>query len=1027
MPYNPKKVEKEILEKWEKDKIPEKIVEFRGKKKFYLLDGPPYVNDKPHIGHVMTTTFKDWWGKFKKMQGFDVWFQPGFDCGGLPIENKVEQELGIKTKSDIFKIGVEKFIEECKRVAKGNESFWLQFYKKIGAWCGYVKPYLTSENYYKESGWWAIKKMHEKGLLVKGEKPNFWCPRCETVLSGYEVTDSYKNISSPSIFVKFKIRGKDEYLLVWTTTPWTLPANVALCVHPDEKYAKVKVDGENLILAKERLKIFEEIGKGYEVVEEFEGKRLEGIKYEPLLDLPLQKELTKDENAHRVVLSIPIIKRRVAGKIKAKKDVGKDEEFGHLVEMSIGSGIIHIAPGHGAEDYKLGEHYNLPAPSPVDEQGKLKEETGRFRGEKVELVNQRIIDYLREKNLLFYSTSITHSYPLCWRCKTPLIYRKSKQWFLKLDTIRNKILKEIKKVRWLPSFVEEQFQNVIRDAPDWAISRQRFWGIPLPIWSCKECEKIVVIGSRKELLEKVSSKLDKKFDISVSVVDKISLSCECGGEMEREKAILDVWFDSGIAPFASLGYPFQNKDLFKNLWPVDLVDESQDQVRGWFNSLMICGISIFGRVPYKTVCYNGWTLDEKGNKMSKSLGNVIWGEKAYQELGADLLRLYLCYSSAPWETRRISLIEAKTLQNKLNIVWNLVEFIEAYSEKKIKFGEKFKIKSLYNKWLISKINSLVEEVSNDYENFRFHYATRKILDFVVNDFSRVYVKLVRDEINEEIIKTMVYTLEKVLKLLAPVSPFITEFLYSKFSNQSVHLSKWPRADKQKIDKELEEKIKLAQEISTAINSERQKNNIKLRSPISQAYVYGFEKIREVVEEVGEVIRKLSNVKKLKFRENKNIKLKPNFATLGKKFGRETKEVATLIENLDPKKIDLDEERIRIGKYELDREDLIITKNVVEGEEFSGGYVTLDWGEDEQLKKERFLRELVREIQKARKKESLNVLEDIKLYLEDKDFIKGFESKLKKEVRAKEIVYELKNKKGRAKYKDLNLSFGFEKG
>ncbi|HIE41238.1 MAG TPA: isoleucine--tRNA ligase [Candidatus Aenigmarchaeota archaeon] len=1020
MHYNPKEIEKEILEKWEKEKIPEKIVSFSGNK-FYLLDGPPYVNDQPHVGHILTTTFKDIWGKFKKMQGHSVWFQPGFDCGGLPIENKVEQKLNIKEKSDILKIGTEKFIKECNDFAKGNEKIWLETYKKLGAWRAYMIPYLTSENYYKESGWWAIKKIYEKGLLVKGKKPNFWCPRCETVLSGYEVTDAYKNISSPSIYIKFKIKNKDEFLLAWTTTPWTLPANVALCIHPDEIYVKVKVNGEILILAKQRLEVLKELNKKYEIIEEFKGKELEGTKYEPLLDIPLQKELEKIENAHKVVLSIQIIKKRVASKIKTKKGIKGEEEIGHLVDISTGTGIIHIAPGHGTEDFKLGEHYNLPSPSPIDEKGKLDNSTGIFYGMYVNNANNEIINYLKNKNLLFNNTSIIHSYPLCWRCKTPLIYRKSSQWLLKLDLIRDKILEEIKKIKWLPPHIEEQFRNIIESAPDWAITRQRFWGIPLPIWICKKCKKIKIIGSKEELRKEAIEKLDKDFDISVSVVDKIHLKCSCGREMEREKAILDVWFDSGIAPFASIGYPFKNAELFQKLYPVDLVDESQDQLRGWFYTLMLCGISIFDNAPYRIVCCNGWTLDEKGEKMSKSLGNVIWGKEAYEVLGADLLRLYVCQSSAPWETRSFSFREAKTLQNKLNILWNLTNFIESYSKNRTKVGNMNE--RLSNKWLLSKINSLVKEVTEDFENFRFHYAARKIIEFIVNDFSRTYIKLIRDDIDKETIEVMLYTLEKVIKILAPISPFITEYIYSKFFNGSVHLAEWPKVEKTKIDEELEEKIKLAEEISTAINSERQKHNVKLRFPLKKVYIYGFKEVENIIGGVEGIIRILSNVKEIEFKEIENIKIKPNFARIGKKFGEKTKKVVEIINKL---KIENIKDKIKINGSELEKEDLIIDKGICEGEEFSEGYVVLELEEDEKLKKERFLRELIREIQKARKNLKLNVLDYITLYLEDKEFIKEFEKILRKEVRAKEIIYKLKNKKGYASYKDLSLEFGFSK-
>ncbi len=1022
MLYNPKEVEEKTQERWDKEKLPEQIINRKNRKKFYLLDGPPYVNASPHVGHVKTTIYKDVWGKLKFMQGFKVWFQPGFDCGGLPIENKVEKKFGIKEKKDIKSIGVDKFIEECRKFAKGNENVWMDLYRKIGAWRGYLFPYLTSENYYRESGWWAIKKIYEKGLLVSGEKPNFWCPHCETVLSGYEVTDTYQELKTHSIFITFKVKGQDEYLLAWTTTSWTLPANVALCVHPDEKYVRIETKGRKIILAEKRLKLLDELNLKYSILDKFDGKKLEGLKYEPLLDIPLQKEIDKTEEAHRVILSIPLMKKRVASKIKVKKEIKGENEFGHLVDISTGTGIIHIAPGHGMEDNSIGEYYNLPNPSPVNEQGKLEEGTGIFECENTEKANKDILDYLESKNLLFYKTELLHSYPVCWRCKTPLIYRKSKQWFLKMDTLRPKILKEIKSVNWFPDFVEEQYSNLVQSSPDWPITRQRFWGIPLPIWICKKCKSIKIIGSREELKENAIEELSLDFDISVSVVDNIHLKCDCGGEMEREKDILDVWFDSGISPFASLGYPFKNEDLFKELWKVDLIDESQDQVRGWFNSLMVCGIALFGEAPYKTVCMNGWTLDEKGEKMSKSLGNVVWAKDAYEEIGADVLRLHLCSANAPWETLKFSMLETKIIQNNLNTLYNLVTFVNSYS--KGAGDEKLNVKELPDIWLISKVNSLVKKVTEDLENFRFHYAIRKTIDFIVNDFSRIYIKLVRDRAESpEVRKIILYVLNKILKILAPVAPFISDELYNNLFEKSVHLESWPEPDKTKINSELEEKFEIAKEISKAANSERQKHSVRLKLPIKKATVFGSTKIKEVIDETKETIKSLSNLKEIEFKESENVEIKPNFAKIGKKFGAKTKEVAKLISKMKPE--DLKDE-IELGEFKIKRDDLVVRQRGAEGTIFSKGYVILDLTEDKGLKEERFLRELIREIQKARQEEKLNVLDKITLFLENKEFIKKFEDELKKEVRAEKIIYGLKEKKLEASYKDLNLGFGFER-
>ena len=1021
MNYEPKEVEARVQKLWQEKKIPEGIVSAKRKKKFYLLDGPPYVNDSAHVGHVKITAYKDVWGKFKFMQGYGVWFQPGFDCGGLPIENKVEKKLGLVSKSDIEKVGVGRFIEECRAFARGHESEWLDLYRKIGAWRGYVEPYLTSENYYRESGWWTIKIMFEKGLLARGEKPTFWCPHCETVLSGYDVTDSYKDIESHSIYIKFKVKGKNEYLLAWTTTPWTLPGNVALCVHPDETYVRVEAGGEILILAEARLDFFEKAEAGYRVIEKFKGSSLEGMAYESLLDIPLQEKIE-----HRVIVSIPLMKKKISGKVAAKKETGPEEEtqFGHLVDISTGTGIVHIAPGHGEEDHRIGEHYNLESPSPVDESGKMSEGTGIFMGLTTDEANNVILEYLKQKNALLYSEKIIHSYPLCWRCKTPLIYRKTKQWFLKLDTLREKILHENKKVRWLPQFAGEQFHNVIKSAPDWAITRQRYWGIPLPLWVCKSCEAIKVVGSIKELKENAVGKVPADLQLSVDYVDKIKLKCQCGGEMEREKEVMDVWFDSGIAPWASLGHPHVNSELFDALWPIDLIDESIDQIRGWFNSLMVCSVAVFNEKPYETVCLNGWTLDEKGEKMSKSLGNGIWGKDAHEMLGADVLRLYVCYANAPWDIQRFSFEEAKLMHNNLNTLWNLSAYLETYG-KGSRVEKMPKLEKLEDIWIVSRMNSLADEVTHDMENFRFHYATRKVLKFLVNDFSRIYVKLVRDRIgkDEKVTAVFRYALNRVLKLLSPFAPFITEELYMKNFSESVHLSEWPKVEKKFLNLPLEEKFEKAKEISEAINAERQKNGIGLRYPVAKAVVFGNKEVNETLKATKEVICELSNLKGVEFRQSEEAKVKPNFAALGKKFGKRTQEVAKLIEHMKPSEV---KAKMKIGEFEIEKEDLIIRQEKTEGSSFSGGYVTLDLTETKELKEERLVRELIREIQKARKENKLMVADRILLYLEDKPFLKKAEKEIIEEVGVGKIEYSVREKKGRAEYKDLKVEFGFKK-
>lgn len=936
-----KNIEQEIQEKWKKDGTVEKIVEFPSKgKKFYLLDGPPYVNGVPHIGHTKTIVFKDMWGKFKTMQGYDVWFQPGFDCGGLPIENKVEKKLKVRSKKDIEEIGIDKFIEECKNFAEENKSVWMDLYKNLGAWKGWKEPYMTHKNYYLESGWWTIKQLYEKGMFVESKKPGFWCPHCETVLSGYETTDSYKDVEDPSIYIKFKIKDVDEYLLVWTTTPWTLPANVAITVHPDETYLKIELNGEKLILAE---KLIEDVlskieNPDYKLIKKLKGSELEGIKYEPVIDVEAQRKL---ENAHRVILSIPILKKKIASKTYLKMNVDEENNYGHTVSMDTGSGLVHTAPGHGDIDNKLGKHYELPEISPVDEQGKFTDQVENWKGMFVKDADKKIIEYLKEKDLLLISDKIVHSYPLCWRCKTPLIYRMSNQWFLKIDTIRDNMLSELEKIESYPEFAKERLEKLIIDSPDWAVTRQRYWGIPLPLWECQDCGKRTVIGSLKELKEKSGQDIN---DLHKHVVDKIKIKCdECGKDMTRLPDIMDVWFDSSISPWASIGYPHKNKELYEKLKDVDLVDESQDQIRGWFYYLMFMSKAM-QRKPYKTLCLNGWTLDEKGEKMSKSLGNVIFAEDAYNELGSDLLRFFCCVETPPWEVQKISLEKAKEFNNFFNVLWNVKNFIETYGKDTTKID--FSSLKKDDEWILSKLNNLIKDTTENMETFNFHFVARGLMNFVVNDLSRTYVKLVRNRSDDNVSAIINNCLIETSKLLAPISPFISEKIYLSFKKDSVHLSKWPEYDKETINKELEEKMEIAMDIITNTNAIRKETGIKLRWPLQKVVIDGMN-----LEEVKEIISSMGNIKEVCFDEVE----KPS-----KEFTKNEKEIKIFLET-----------------------------------EMS-----------EELKKEALLREVQRKIQSLRKKNGLVVEDKIDVLIDKsiQDKLKEFEEELKKNVGAEKIEY-----------------------
>ncbi|RLG13277.1 isoleucine--tRNA ligase [Candidatus Pacearchaeota archaeon] len=826
--YNFKEIEKEIEKFWDKNKIYDKLIKRKGKK-FFLLDGPPYANFIPHVGHIKNTVFKDLIIRMNFMKGFQVLFQPGFDTHGLPVENMVEKKLGLDSKKDIESYGIDKFMKKCKDNATLNKNIWMRVYKRLGSVYALKEPYLTYENYYIESGWWAFSKMYKKGMVYEGEKPVMWCPHCETSLAGYEITDSYKDVKDPGIYVLFKLKNSDEYLLVYTTTPWTLPSNVAIAVAPMADYVIVNINGRKIILGEKRLKKLTEAGFEYKILKKFKGRSLVGKKYESLLDTPLQRKLDKGDlgRANEVVASIPLLKERVASKVKTKKTIQGNDLFEEFVTMNEGTGLVHVAPGHGKTDYIVGKHYNLACVSPLDDRCHLLEESG-FSGF-VKDADKEIIEKLKEERKLLFYEPIIHSYPLCWRCKSPLIFRLSKQLFFKVDEIKSIMERENKKVNWMPEFARERFENWISNAEDWNISRQRYWGIPIPVWKCenKSCQETKVIESQKKLEDLSKNKIK-----DLHTIGSIKLKCsKCGGVMNKIKGILDVWFDSGVAPWASLGYPSKNKKLFEEYFPVDRINEAQDQIRGWFYSLMFCSSAVFGESPYKSVSMTGWVLDKKGEKMSKSQGNVITGEQAVDELGADNLRYYFCWDVAPYEVQKFNLdIAKKEIFRILNVLWNLQNLV---SNKKQKT-------SLENKWIISRLNSVTKFYQDNLEKFELHIAFRALSDFILNDLSRNYIQMTRDKENGKII---LMCLEQILRLLAPVTPFITEKIWQNLRNKklvkekSVHLSSWPKPNLKKIDEKLEkefEDVLLIIERGLAL---RDKEKIGLKWPLHKAVIY----------------------------------------------------------------------------------------------------------------------------------------------------------------------------------------------
>jgi isoleucyl-tRNA synthetase len=841
-------LEQEIYSFWDKNKIHEKLMARKGEKNYFLLEGPPYANGMPHIGHVKNTVFKDIAIRMAFMKGNSVLFYPGFDTHGLPIENMVEKKLGLKDKKDIETFGIANFMKECKNNAALNVDIWMNTYKKLGSLYILKEPYLTYNDSYIEAGWWTFSQIYKKKILYEGEKPVMWCPHCETSLAGYEVTDSYKDLSDPGVYVLFKLKEKDAYLLVFTTTPWTLPGNVAVAVDPKENYVLADVSGKKLIIAEKRLSKLSEIGFGYNILETFKGKKLIGKKYEPLLDVPLQREIAKGKlgKAHVIIASIPILKERISSKVKAKKAVSGNDLFEEFVTMNEGTGMVHTAPGHGKTDNIIGQKYGLACVSPVDEKCNFTEESG-FSGF-VKDADKEIMKKLENEGKLLYHEMITHSYPLCWRCKSPLIFRLSKQLFFGVDKIKKIMLNENKKVDWMPEFARERFANWVENAEDWNISRQRYWGIPIPLWKCS-CGEERVIESKEEL-EKLSG--NKVADLHA--VNGYSLKCKCGKEMHKVKGILDVWFDSGISPWASMGYPNANKKMFEENFPVDRINEAQDQIRGWFYSLMFCSAAVFEKAPYKAVSMIGWVVDKNGNKMSKSLGNIVDAQQTLDELGADMTRFYFCWDVQPYEVQKFNTdIAKKEVGTFFNILTNIQNLATNEMPKK---------KETENEWILSRLNSTIQLYTKEFERFETNRAMRALCSFLMDDLSRKYIQMTRERENGAIIKE---SLINILKLIAPVSPFISEKIWQNLrkkglvQEESVHLTTWPIADKKVINPELEKSFEEMFALLEIGLAERDKAKLGLKWPLASATIVTQYPIKK---DIQQILARQLNVKKI---------------------------------------------------------------------------------------------------------------------------------------------------------------------
>lgn len=832
--YDPKALEEEVKGLWEDKGTYELVKETRSHgPKFYYLDGPPFPSsDTPHIGTSWNKVLKDTIIRYQRSRGFNVRDQPGYDCHGLPIELAVEQKFGFKTKKDIESFGLERFVSECKRFAEINCASMTRVFQNLGVWMDWANPYMTHHDDYIESDWWSLKEAWKKNLFERGQRVVHWCPRCETVLSDYEVVQEYKTLRDPSIYVKFPVVGKEnEFVLIWTTTPWTLPSNVAVMVNPDFQYAKVRSGGEVYILAKDRIAHVEEAaGVHLEVVEMFPGTILEGLKYRSPLEtlVPAQKDL---KNAHSVVLS---------------------KEY---VTLEEGTGCVHSAPGHGEEDYEVGLRFKLPVLMLVDDQGKFVAEAGKYAGKPVREANSEIIEDLKSLGMLLHATELEHRSPVCWRCKTPLLIRATNQWLVKVAQMKDRFIKEVENTVWIPDWAgANQFKNWLGGLKDWVVSRQRFWGTPLPVWVCGSCGNTKVIGSKDELLKEATGPTELS-SLHVPWVDRVKLRCKCGGEMSRVPDVMVGWYDSGAASFASLSHP-KNPELTKFWWPADFIVEGRDQISGWFFALLKAGIIAMDQTPFKTVLMHGFVLDDAGREMHKSHGNFVTSDEVVQKYGRDIFRYYVLQSTI-WEDLRFTWDALKQHSGDLSTFWHTYAFASTYMSLDEFSPSKWPLSKLTgalrpeDRWLLSRTHRTIKEVTEAMEGYRVHEGLRKLKNFLVEDLSHTYVRFIRrrtwveKETRDKLAAyaTLYYALKQALIMLTPTLPFLTEALYQHmFKNAepkhpaTAHLLDWPSWDKKWMDDSLESEMEAAKSVLSTVALARMEKSLKQRQPVRNVAV-----------------------------------------------------------------------------------------------------------------------------------------------------------------------------------------------
>ena len=966
-------VEKSIDESWGGvNKITERQIENRkDSEDFVFYDGPATANGMPGVHHILAKLLKDTFCKYKTMKGYRVLRKIGWDTHGLPVEVQVEKELGFEGKNDIEKYGIKEFNEKCRESVWKNEKAFREFTEELGQFIDLEHPYITYDNNYIETEWWILKKFFDEGLIYDGLKILPYCPRCGTGLASHEVAQGYKEVSVNTVTVPFKLKNMDNtYLLVWTTTPWTLLANVAACVNPNEEYVKCASKGYNFIVAK---KLADKVlGEGYEIVEEYLGKDLEYMEYEQLL---------------------PIIK--VPG--KAFFITCAD-----YVTMEDGTGIVHIAPAFGQDDYEVGLKYNLPMINPVDEAGCYKE--GPWKGRLVvdSELELEIIKYLAGEDKLFKKQKMVHNYPHCWRCKTPLVYYSKPSLYIKVTAFKDKIVEANKKVNWYPEFVgEKRFGNWLENLNDWAISRNRYWGTPIPLWRC-ECGHDEMIGSRCELCERAIEKIDENIELHRPYVDDVHIKCpKCGGVMTRVKDVIDCWFDSGSMPFAQYHYPFENKELWKEQFPADFICEGIDQTRGWFYSLIVISTFLEGCAPYKNVLVNDLVLDKFGQKMHKSKGNAVEPFSVLHKYGADATRFYMLYASPVWTPLKFDEDGIKEIQSKtFSTLKNTYTFFQMYANADNLDPKDFEVAyediDEIDKWLLSKYNKLVEYVTEAMDEYDLNKATRAINNFLNEDLSNWYIRRNRrrfwgSELNNSkkaVYQTTYQVLEGLCRLMAPISPFITEEIYRNLTGcESVHLADYPVVDKTKYQDKIEEKMDLVRDLISLGRNAREEAKIKVRQPISEVIIDS--KNKKIISDLVEL-----NVKEVVFEDNLgtyiNFIVKPNFKEVGKILGPKIKEFQEVLSKLsmdEVNKLRNDEGVVvTLSGEEFTIEPGMVDIRVESKEGFDATYkdnnfIVLNTTLTSELVNEGLARETISKIQQIRKNNGFEITDRVKVFYE----------------------------------------------